>query len=114
MADKNPRAETAQAARRIAVVQIGAGHHVSRIQQHFGDTTHADSADTDEMNFMLFLQHEISVTVKILGMGQKVTLVDDVRGGGGPAERARSRCHLVEAAAIGPIAADFLRENLSV
>jgi hypothetical protein len=58
---------------------------------------------------MLFLQHEISVTVKILGMGQTVTLVDDVLGGVGPPEHPSGRRHLVEPTAIGQIAADFLR-----
>ena len=112
VADKNPRAELAQAARRIAFMKIRAGHRVSRIQQHFGDTAHADAADADEMNFMLFLQHEISVTVKILGMRQTVTLVDDVRRGIGPPEHPSRRRHLVEPTAIGQIATDRSRQNL--
>ena len=109
MTDKHAGTERAQAARCLAFLKVGASHDVTGIQQHLRDAAHADAADADEMNFMFLVQHEISVSAKILSMGQRVALVDNARGSVGTSERARRRRHLLDPMPISQIAADLCR-----
>ena len=40
------------------VTQVGAGDAISQGKQHFGNSTHADAADSDKMNALNFCEHD--------------------------------------------------------
>jgi len=50
VADKDPCTERLQALSDRRLFQVGAGHLVTQIQQHFGNAAHAHAADTDEVD----------------------------------------------------------------
>ena len=50
MADKNPRAQCAQALDVGVVGGVRALHVIAKVQQNFGDARHANAADPDEMD----------------------------------------------------------------
>src|SRR6202049_3228575 len=47
---KNHGTEADQALRDRRTLEVGTGNLVAEVQQHLGDTAHADAADSDEMN----------------------------------------------------------------
>ena len=57
VAFEDGRAQAGQAMGDGRALQIGAGNLVAEIQQHLGDTAHADAADADEMNALNFGKH---------------------------------------------------------
>ena len=50
MTDADGRTERLEPRHRLAAIHVGASHGVPEVQQDLGDTGHADTADTDEMN----------------------------------------------------------------
>ena len=50
MADENLRTEALQTLGTGRHLEVRAGHLVTQVEQHLGDSAHADPADTDEMD----------------------------------------------------------------
>src|SRR5437868_6690045 len=57
MAFENRRSQRCQPLRHDRRLQIGTGNFVSEVQQDLGNTTHADAADSDEMDALQFGKH---------------------------------------------------------
>ncbi len=57
MTDKDAPAELFQSPRRIGAVQVRARHFVPQGQQHFGNTAHPRSPDSDQVNLLRLAKH---------------------------------------------------------
>src|SRR5437868_2502074 len=57
MAFENRRSQRCQPLRHNRRLQIGTGNFVSEVQQDLGNTTHADAANSDEMDALQFGKH---------------------------------------------------------
>ena len=47
-----------QTVRHVRAFRVGAGDTKAEIDQHFGDTGHADAADADEVNVLYATEHK--------------------------------------------------------
>ena len=57
MTDEDARAEPLQTTRGCALLQVGAGDHITEVEQHLGDAAHADASDAHEMNVLDLVFH---------------------------------------------------------
>ena len=49
-----------------AQLQVGAAHRIAQFEQHFGQSAHADSADTDEVDRLTLEKHFNYVLFRLL------------------------------------------------
>ena len=61
----NHRAACGQTLRGGREFQIGTGHRIAHIQQHFGEAAHANAADADEVNGLGLKKHFNNVLFRL-------------------------------------------------